>query len=1083
MVTILWYNCFSISEKSIGISELLCSPREESRLIFILSERMENIMKSLKNALFLNLITASIVIFFACNVWGDTLCYDNFSGNSSGWTNGSSWDGNLTVSVNSSVTPLVYSNEFVFVNGGDTAISITTDVGGSSSRYLSRGISEQTNTFYISFLARYHTGSLSTWDYLGCGQKADGADTGAALGHAGISSCAGAAYIDDETTEELGNANPQANTTYLIVAKYTWDVSKEAFTNLTAYLNPLSATNESAEASATVSGTVKNPFSSIDFQYYGSVDADFDEIRIGRTWADVVPAAPPVQEPTTYSVTVTLTPPEAIAAGAKWGIEENSVTNWHDSGTNVQLTAGEHHIVYSSSFQSRSPDAETITITQGENLSLTRSYNQTQPVLWQQSSLPAVDISGVGDAQSATNNNGLLGSYFGVYPELQSVEEARLNSSISISSSADLIGSLDRADRPQDQTWVFNWSTLKPTQHTNTANWGESDWIGLHTPSVGFDFSGAYAPGGDVDPYSSKTDHTAPDGSDTQNDYYPSGGELYDLEAMYFDNDKDYFYISFVSSAPFSNKWINADGTLCHDLSIPETASSRTNSVVIPGDIAFDFGLNEENDATFSYDFGIDLTHEVRDPNQWFQIHHTYSNSVTSTDSFSYDRPPVRDLSAGSSLYQTENSDWFLALDNNAAVTAGGEQSNFDPEDSSSTAAYKGEVQSRVYKLDFPDGHLENDLPTYVYEFVVPRSLFGGAETNRSFIKVRFLPTTCRNDGNSNEHVFYLQNASVDEPEPTIYGAIGNRAWFDSDNDGIQDDDENKLGIADVQVVAVSQSTGVTFTNYTDELGFYLFENVPAGYYDIYFSWSQDYNLTVYNPNLPDSEPPTTGIPERGHYVDAIISGITNVYVTAGATNLNADVGLVTSSELSTQIDICAYDSGNSILIEISTVNENGNNEIEIYAKIKGKWQLVATVPSEMIEGFGASTYTVEATGLTAEKSYKFKIIDESGHIFESQSVKVEKIKLKTVKTIFTPEFFTMTFDSDANTCYKIQYCNSLSANAGWKTEYVQIVHAAFPDGVSDYYLSVQGTPDNTTTVRIPRNHKKAFYKIVKVTE
>ena len=997
-------------------------------------------------------------------------CYDSFSGNESGWPDGSSWGGNLTVTVNSGVTPLIYSNEFVYVNGGDTAISITNNVSGSTSHSFSRSIQEQTNTFYMSFLARHNVTPSGWYDYLALGRKVSDNDSGVGLGRINNTSSAGGAFINDGMTYSPFSTAAQAGETFFVVAKYTWDENSSAFTGLTAYLNPTSATEENAAESVSVSGSVNASFDSADFQYFGSADAEFDEIRIGHSWADVVPAN--TQTVNEASLTIILSYDTSVQNTQHWGIVENNSTNWYESEESVALDPATYHIVYTDSFQSEKPSEENVTIAEGEILNLTRSYNQAAAMLWQDYTGNAFSITNLGHSQSATNGNGLLAQYFGVYPELQTVEDARLNSNISISDTADLIGSLDRSDRPQDETWVYDWTSLNPTLHTNTTDWGESDWIGLHTPSRGFDLQGAYAPGGDDHPYNSKTDHTDPDNNATLNDYYPSGGEYYDLEAMYFDNDSDYFYISIIASAPFSNSWINADGTLCHDLGVPDKLSSLTNSVVPPGDIAFDFGLNDpisEDGDTFSYDFGIDLTHEVRDSSQWYSITHTYSNSASSTSTFSYDRPSIRDLDAGTSLYRTENTDWFLALDSGAAIGAGGERSNFDPEYTSSSASYKGEVQSSVYRLNFPSGQLENDLPTYVYEFIIPRALFCGAETNRNYMKIRFLPTTCRNDGNSDDHVFYLDAAVLDEPQT---GALGNRAWFDKNGNGIQDDSENNLGITNVQVVAVSKSTGAAYTNHTDSQGYYLFDNMPEGYYNVYFDGPEDYDITVYNSDYT----------ERGHYVDSATSAIKNVYVTANATNLNADIGFNTVP-LSTEIDIQAYDSGNGIMIEISTVNENGNNDIEIYAKIKGKWQLVAVVPSEQIIGFGSNTYSVEATGLEVGKNYKFKIIDECGHIFESGSIKVEKIKLKAVKTKLTPEYFTMTFDSDSTTWYEVQYCNSLSGNAQWKTEYVQVIHSTFPDGVSDFYLTIQGAPEGQTTVRIPHNHKKAFYKIVEVAE
>ena len=187
-------------------------------------------------------------------------------------------------------------------------------------------------------------------------------------------------------------------------------------------------------------------------------------------------------------------------------------------------------------------------------------------------------------------------------------------------------------------------------------------------------------------------------------------------------------------------------------------------------------------------------------------------------------------------------------------------------------------------------------------------------------------------------------------------------------------------------------------------------------------------------------------------------------------------------SALSTEIAIKAYAEKGKEFIDISTVNENGNNDIEIYALINGEWVMVAMLPSEDIIGFGSNSYTVEADGLIPNKSYKFKIIDETGHIFEMDSpVKVEKVRIRAVKTSLGPKTFTMTFSTEPYVWYVLNVSHSLAADAKWKTEYVQVVHPAFPDGVSDFCMEFQGAPDGTTTLQVPRNNKKAFFKLVEV--
>ncbi|MDA3924456.1 MAG: hypothetical protein PF904_07145 [Kiritimatiellae bacterium] len=217
-------------------------------------------------------------------------CYDDFSGNDTGWDSGTTWSGDLTVTVNTSVTPLIYSNEFIYVNGGNTAISITENADGNQSEIYSHAIPEQTNTFYMSFLARFNETPTGDYNYLALGRKVSNNDSGVALGRVYKSSTVGCAFMNDGSVKQLFSAAPQKGKTFFVVAKYIWNDSTSTFTGLTAYLNPTSTVQESAEESVTLSGTVNADFDSVDVQYYGNANADFDEIRVGLTWEDVVPA-------------------------------------------------------------------------------------------------------------------------------------------------------------------------------------------------------------------------------------------------------------------------------------------------------------------------------------------------------------------------------------------------------------------------------------------------------------------------------------------------------------------------------------------------------------------------------------------------------------------------------------------------------------------------------------------------------------------------------------------------------------------------------------------------------------------------
>ncbi|MBP6624310.1 MAG: carboxypeptidase regulatory-like domain-containing protein, partial [Chitinophagaceae bacterium] len=71
--------------------------------------------------------------------------------------------------------------------------------------------------------------------------------------------------------------------------------------------------------------------------------------------------------------------------------------------------------------------------------------------------------------------------------------------------------------------------------------------------------------------------------------------------------------------------------------------------------------------------------------------------------------------------------------------------------------------------------------------------------------------------------------------QATTQGGLGDKVWYDTDQDGVQDPEEN--GVADVSV-SLCQADGVTLisSTTTDAYGNYVFNNLPAGQYTVGFS-------------------------------------------------------------------------------------------------------------------------------------------------------------------------------------------------------------------------------------------------------
>ncbi len=73
----------------------------------------------------------------------------------------------------------------------------------------------------------------------------------------------------------------------------------------------------------------------------------------------------------------------------------------------------------------------------------------------------------------------------------------------------------------------FDWTSFQPTLNTGTVDFTEGDWYGNWSESnTGF----------------TTIQHATTPGTPDQ-DWYPSGGEWYDVEAMYFDNDANNIYV------------------------------------------------------------------------------------------------------------------------------------------------------------------------------------------------------------------------------------------------------------------------------------------------------------------------------------------------------------------------------------------------------------------------------------------------------------------------------------------------------------------------------------------------------------
>jgi len=312
----------------------------------------------------------------------------------------------------------------------------------------------------------------------------------------------------------------------------------------------------------------------------------------------------------------------------------------------------------------------------------------------------------------------------------------------------------------------------------------------------------------------------------------PSGGEWYDVEAMYLDNDADNIYAVIVTSCPFYYDWSFVGGTTGVGIYEPRYSSYPIYKWILPGDLCIDLGNHprDERGATeTSYDYGVDIVHEQRNPKD---------PSTTSIwhDSRQHSVEAMRDNNVGYKLYKTtadpggENIgdpyldipgnpkyDWYTA---NVHEVSEWQHTNFDPFSSwGDMPSSLGDATVYYYEYTFPGGHEENNAGTFIIEVTIPRSLFGADNPGPGdTIGIQWV-TGCRNEG--------IKTASTSH---VIKGTIGDFVWNDENANGCQDAGE--LGISNVKV-ELYESGGVTpiDTTWTNSAGYYSFTADPGDYY------------------------------------------------------------------------------------------------------------------------------------------------------------------------------------------------------------------------------------------------------------
>ena len=116
-----------------------------------------------------------------------------------------------------------------------------------------------------------------------------------------------------------------------------------------------------------------------------------------------------------------------------------------------------------------------------------------------------------------------------------------------------------------------------------------------------------------------------------------------------------------------------------------------------------------------------------------------------------------------------------------------------------------------------------------------------------------------------------------------VLGTISNWVWEDANANGLQD--EGEAGVPEVKITLLDQADAELAETFSDEEGFYLFENVPGGSFKIRFDAPEGYLFTLKDAGGDD-----------GLDSDAAADGLTDPFsLEPGASTDEFDAGLVVS--------------------------------------------------------------------------------------------------------------------------------------------------------------------------------------------
>jgi len=177
---------------------------------------------------------------------------------------------------------------------------------------------------------------------------------------------------------------------------------------------------------------------------------------------------------------------------------------------------------------------------------------------------------------------------------------------------------------------------------------------------------------------------------------------------------------------------------------------------------------------------------------------------------------------------------------------------------------------------------------------------------------------------------------------------------------------------------------------------------------------------------------------------------------------------------LSSAIGFSVYATSQGVLFVLDPVDEQETVDkyFIVKAYINGEWVEVGKVLST---GAGHYEFYAYPGILQVGQSYAFMVIDELGNPHTLAAVEVKTIKMESVT--MTPEYMTVTFNSEVDHKYQVISAESLTAET-WTVTTIYYPVSGGDWGYGSDPFTAAGT---TTTIRIPKSTTKGFFKIRKV--